>query len=60
MPGTTIEAACRAIVMGVIANSIMKAGIAVAIGTRRFGVQAGLGLLAMAIAGGAALIVFAI
>ena len=58
--GTTIEAACRAIVMGVIANSIMKAGIAVAIGTRRFGVQAGLGLLAMAIAGGAALIVFAI
>ena len=58
--GTTIEAACRAILMGVIANSIMKAVIAFAIGSRRFAVQAALGLLAMAAAGGAALFVFAI
>ena len=58
--GTTIEAACRAILMGVIANSIMKAGIAFAVGNRRFGLQAGLALLAMAAAGAAALVVFAI
>ena len=57
--GTTIEAACRAIVMGIIANSIMKAVIAFAAGTRRFGVQAGAGLAAMAVAGAAVLILFA-
>ena len=38
--GTTIESACRAITEGIIANSIMKAGIAFAIGTRRFAWQA--------------------
>jgi uncharacterized membrane protein (DUF4010 family) len=54
--GTTIEAACRAITMGIIANSIMKAVIAVAIGERRFGLQAGLALLAMAAAGAATLV----
>ena len=32
--GTTIESACRAIAMGIVANSIMKTVIAVAIGNR--------------------------
>ena len=53
--GTTIDAACRAIAMGVIANSIMKAGIAIAIGAGRFRWQAGAALLAMAAAGAGAL-----
>jgi uncharacterized membrane protein (DUF4010 family) len=56
--GTTIEAACRAIAMGVIANSIMKAGIAVVIGTGRFRWFAGAALGAMAAAGAAALLLF--
>jgi uncharacterized membrane protein (DUF4010 family) len=55
--GTTIESACRAITAGIIANSLMKAGIAVAIGTRRFAWQAAAGLIAMAAAGAAALFV---
>jgi uncharacterized membrane protein (DUF4010 family) len=54
--GIAIETACRAILMGIIANSIMKATIAFAIGTRRFGWQAGAALLAMAAAGAAALL----
>jgi uncharacterized membrane protein (DUF4010 family) len=53
--GTTIESACRAITAGIIANSLMKAGIAVVIGTRRFAWQAAAGLIAMAAAGAAAL-----
>jgi len=54
--GTTIESACRAIAMGIVANSIMKAVIAVAIGNRRFAWQAGLSLIGMAAAGAAAVI----
>jgi uncharacterized membrane protein (DUF4010 family) len=53
--GTTIESACRAIAMGIVANSLMKAGIAVTIGKGRFAWQAGAALLAMAAAGAAAL-----
>jgi uncharacterized membrane protein (DUF4010 family) len=56
--GISIEMACRAILMGIIANSIMKAIIAFAIGTRRFGWQAGVALIAIAAAGGAALLLF--
>ena len=56
--GMAIEMACRAILMGVIANSIMKAVIAFTIGTRRFGWQAGAALLAMAAAGAATLLLF--
>ncbi len=55
--GTSIDLACRAILMGVIANSLMKAGIAVTIGDRRFAVQTGASLAAMAAAGAAMLIV---
>jgi uncharacterized membrane protein (DUF4010 family) len=54
--GTTIESACRAITAGVVANSLMKAGIAITIGTRRFAWQAAAGLVAMAAAGVAALL----
>jgi uncharacterized membrane protein (DUF4010 family) len=54
--GTTIEAACRAITMGIVANSIMKAVIAGTIGRGRFAWQAGASLLAMAAAGAAALL----
>jgi len=54
--GTTIESACRAIAMGIVANSIMKAVIAVAIGNRRFAWQTGLSLIGMAAAGAAAVI----
>lgn len=56
--GISIEMACRAILMGIIANSIMKAIIAFAIGTRRFGWQAGAALIAMAATGAAALLLF--
>ena len=56
--GISIEIACRAILMGIIANSIMKAIIAFAIGTRRFGWQAGAALLAMAGSGAAVLLLF--
>jgi len=48
--GTTIDAACRAIVMGIIANSIMKAGIAAAVGTGRFRWQTAATLAAIAAA----------
>jgi uncharacterized membrane protein (DUF4010 family) len=52
--GTTIESACRAIATGIIANSMMKAGIAIVLGGGRFKWQAGLSLIAMAAAGAAA------
>ena len=52
----TIEVACRAIATGIIANSLMKAAIAAAIGVPRFKWQAGGSLLAMAAAGAAALL----
>jgi len=52
--GTTIDAACRAIAVGIVANSIMKAVIAGTIGRGRFAWQAGASLLAMAAAGAAA------
>ena len=54
--GTPIEAACRAITMGIVANSLMKAGIAVVVGSGRFKWQAGAALLAMAAAGTGALV----
>jgi uncharacterized membrane protein (DUF4010 family) len=54
--GTSIDAASRAILMGVVANSIMKAVIAFAIGKGRFAWQAGAALMAMAAAGAAALL----
>lgn len=53
--GTTVDAACRAILMGTIANSLMKAVIAVTIGERRFAWQAAASLAAMAAAGAAML-----
>jgi uncharacterized membrane protein (DUF4010 family) len=56
--GISIETACRAILMGIIANSILKAIIAFALGSRRFGWQAGTALLAMAGAGAAVLLLF--
>ena len=56
--GTSIDAAARAITIGIVANSIMKAGIAAMIGSRGFKWQAGAALLAMAAAGAAALFVF--
>lgn len=51
----TIELACRAIATGIIANSLMKAAIAAAIGEPRFKWQAGGSLVAMAAAGAATL-----
>jgi uncharacterized membrane protein (DUF4010 family) len=56
--GTTVDAASRAIAIGIVANSIMKAGIAVALGSARFKWQAGAALAAMAAAGAAALLLF--
>jgi uncharacterized membrane protein (DUF4010 family) len=56
--GTSIDAASRAILMGVIANSIMKAVIAFTIGKGRFAWQAGAALIAMAAAGAAALMMW--
>ena len=53
--GTSIDLACRAILMGIIANSLMKAGIAMVIGGRRFAWQTTGSLLAMAAAGAAML-----
>lgn len=54
--GTSIDLACRAIVTGVIANSLMKAGMALVVGERRFAWQTAASLLAMAAAGAAMLI----
>ena len=56
--GTSVDAACRAIAMGIVANSLMKTGIAMVVGSRRFKWQAGASLLAMAAAGAAAIIGF--
>ena len=53
--GTSIDAAARAITVGVVANSIMKGGIAVVLGTPRFKWHAGAALAAMAAAGAAVL-----
>jgi uncharacterized membrane protein (DUF4010 family) len=55
--GTAIELACRAILMGVVANCLMKTGIAVVVGDRRFAWQTAGSLLAMAAAGALALVV---
>ena len=54
--GTSVEAASRAILIGVVANSLMKAGIAVVVGERGFARQAADPLIAMAIAGAFALL----
>jgi uncharacterized membrane protein (DUF4010 family) len=54
--GTAIDLACRAIVMGVIANSLMKAGIAVVVGERRFAWQVAASLAAVAAAGAVTLL----
>jgi len=54
--GTSIDLASRAILMGVVANSLMKAGIAIVVGERRFARQTAASLLAMAAAGAAMLI----
>ena len=53
--GTSVDLACRAIVMGVIANSVMKAGIALVVGERRYAWQVAASLAAMAAAGGLSL-----
>lgn len=52
-----IELACRAIAVGIVANSLMKSAIAIALGTPRFKWQAGGSLVAMAAAGAAALLI---
>lgn len=51
-----VELACRAIAVGIVANSLMKSAIALAVGTRRFKWHAGGSLVAMAAAGAAALL----
>ena len=56
--GITIDAACRAILAGIIANSIMKAVIAFTVGNTRFRLQTVLALIAMAAAGAATLVLF--
>ena len=53
--GTSIDAAARAIAIGIVANSLMKAGIAATIGSRGFKWQAGAALIGMAAAGAGAL-----
>jgi uncharacterized membrane protein (DUF4010 family) len=53
--GTTVEAAARAIAMGIVSNSLMKAAIAIGVGRGGFRWQAGGALLAMAAAGAATL-----
>lgn len=53
--GTSIDAASRAILMGIIANSLMKAGIALAIGERRFAWHTAAALVAIAAIGAATL-----
>lgn len=56
--GTTVDAACRAIATGIVANALMKAGIAITLGGARFRWHAGLSLVAMAAAGAAGLLLF--
>jgi uncharacterized membrane protein (DUF4010 family) len=55
--GTPVDAAARAITIGIVANSLMKAGIAVVVGSGRFRWQAGAALLAMAAAGAGSLLI---
>ena len=52
----SVDLACRAIAIGIVANSLMKAVIALVIGSPRFKWQAGGALLAMAGAGALSLI----
>jgi uncharacterized membrane protein (DUF4010 family) len=54
--GASIDAAARAITIGIVANSLMKAGIAIVIGSGRFRWQAGAALLAMAAAAASTLL----
>ena len=54
--GTSIDAAARAIAIGIVANSLMKTVIAVSLGSGRFRWEAGAALLAMAAAGAGALL----
>jgi uncharacterized membrane protein (DUF4010 family) len=54
--GTSIDAAARAIAVGIVANSLMKAGIAAVIGSADFKWKAGAALLSMATAGTVALL----
>ena len=54
--GTSIDAAARAIAVGVVANSIMKASIAMVIGSGGFKWRAGAALIAMGATGASALI----
>lgn len=49
--GTTVLAASRAIAIGIVANSLLKASIAVAAGHRRYAWRAAPALIAMAVAG---------
>ena len=56
--GTSIDSAARAIAIGIVANSLMKAGIAFGIGSGRFKWEAGMALLAMAGAGILTLLLF--
>jgi uncharacterized membrane protein (DUF4010 family) len=53
--GTSILAASRAIAIGIVANSLLKAAIAITAGHGRFRIQAAGSLIAMAAAGAAAL-----
>jgi uncharacterized membrane protein (DUF4010 family) len=55
--GTTIDAACRAIVMGIIANAIMKGVLALTVGAGRFRWQAGASFAAIAAAAGLMLVI---
>jgi uncharacterized membrane protein (DUF4010 family) len=52
--GVAVEVACRAIATGIVANSLMKAVIAWAVGAPRFKWHAGGAMLMMAAAGAAA------
>lgn len=54
--GTTIDAAARAIAIGIVANSIMKAGIAAVVGSPHFKWHAGASLAAVAAAGAGVLL----
>lgn len=54
--GTSIDAAARAIAIGVVANSLMKGAIAVVVGDGGFRWRAGAALIGMAAAGAAALL----
>lgn len=55
--GTSIDAAARAITIGVVANSLMKAGIATALGSPGYKWRVGAALAAMAAAGAGVLLV---